>query len=754
MDSNTSGEIANNQDAPIYDAWLLQKAELSGTKESQWAAQLASAADTETAAAVAYTVASRLSIRAPSQLSVSEIRQFIEANMPIGMIHTITLDRIINRIETALKYRKQTALAEVRPSAERLANHNVEIVGKLPELADSDYTGIIVLWSPMASGKTSTVGKPFSKYAQNAGKVVAICHRVSLVNAMSSVLGLHHYSDIDAETVWLADGLATCLPSIIKSDHAPIIDRAGFVFIDEIAQVLRFLETKSHCRTREGDNQKIYDKLCHIVKAAKCVIVADAGIDDRTLAFLEQCRPEERFRIIQMKPKSDGISASWHTGGDAPEKVVGECLAELLIGGKVWLSVESSDRAEQLGRFFTERGFKTLAINADTKYTKAQKAFLQNIDGESRNYDVVIASPVIGSGVSIEHRGSGHFTLGAFIGGGHRITPADAAQMLRRVRYLRRYALGILPNTAIGQQSPEAILIAQQQAATLENRFFKVSSFDELIADIRASYDNHRADFANGLYWQLEKAGWTLHRPDAEIYDGITAELAALKSQHGEAYRTRLKAASALSEIEAAKIERNVERTIEQAFALKAHNIRQSLGVEALDDEVIDFYEAGGISKTNRFRAFHSPDASALSVAYQRLFDGIDLYGPIDESVSQIIVDRVVADRFLYAHLGVVSSAYGKWQVDRKGSLLPYKQPKNPNQEMANILGRMGMQWQRKQSRKCHTLGNLLLSNPGKGVTKNSVFAYYEIIEKSVAEMQEWAAKLPSNSCQGQKIAA
>jgi hypothetical protein len=34
-------------------------------------------------------------------------------------------------------------------------------------------------------------------------------------------------------------------------------------------------------------------------------------------------------------------------------------------------------------------------------------------DFNSRKFDIVIASPVISSGVSIEHREAAHFTLGA-----------------------------------------------------------------------------------------------------------------------------------------------------------------------------------------------------------------------------------------------------------------------------------------------------------------------------------------------------
>lgn len=743
--------------APVFNPWKLVRIAPNGKTAKQWAKELATATDAETAATLALAAASRMFLNAPAQMSLAEIRATVEAALPVGLVHPATLDGIMQRLDSALAYRKAAALAPVTIPAEILARHRHEVCDTLPTLAPADYQGVIVLWAPMASGKTRHIGAPFVAWAGQHSKPLAICHRVSLVHDMARALGIEHYGEIDAETAYdpALRGLATCLPSITAAAHSYLIRHAEFLFIDEISQVLRFLSAKDHCRTREANNEGVYDRLREMVARARCVIVADAGCDARTLEFLESCRPGERFRVIEMRHKREGIEATYHIGGNAPAAVVGDCLAELEAGGRVWLATESSRRAKALGEFFKAQGYRALAINAANKGNAEQASFLADPEGESRRYDVVIASPVIGSGLSIEHRQVGAwFTLGAFIGGGHRLTPADAAQALRRVRYLRRFALGLMPNSQVGKQAPEGILRALEEAATLDGRPAFPNAFTDLVAQITADEANARADFAAGLLWQLDRAGWSLRRGGGQD-DATAAALAELKQAQDDAHRAALLAAPTIDEGEARRLEATANRTELQNITLEAWRIRQSLGIDALDNEALDFWDDGAaVRRLDRFSAWRGivgayDDTSenlanrsfrrALAKAYAHVLHGIDLAADrITDALADLVLDRVIERRFLLARLGVLPKTYGTWMEDKGGNLLPFTRPKNPRQEMAELLARMGLKWKRREGTATPTPGLITLEDIPQGGGKSGRVRFYQVTPESLAEMQKW----------------
>lgn len=745
--------------APVFDAWKLERIAPSGKTPKQWIKELAAATAPEQAAALALVAASRMFMVAPAQMSLGAIRATVEVAAPTGLVHPATLDAIMQRLDAAMTHRKTAALAPVTIPSEILARHQHEVCDTLPTLEPTDYHGVIVLHAPMASGKTRRIGAPYIAWASERSQPIAVCHRVSLVHDLARVLGLEKYGEIDADEAHdpALRGLATCLPSITNPAHAVLMRRAEYLFVDEISQVLRFLSAKDQCRTSHATNEGVYDRLREMVARAKCVIVADAGCDARTLNFLESCRPAgEQFRIIEMRQRRDGIEATYHTGGNAPAAVVGDCLAELATGGRVWIATESSRRAKALGAFFDGQGYRALAINANNKGNREQAAFLANPEAESRRYDVVIASPVIGSGLSIEHRETGPwFTLGAFIGGGHRLTPADAAQTLRRVRYLRRFSLGLMPNSQVGKQASEGILRALEDAAALEGRPAFPNAFTGLVAQIAADEDNARADFAAGLLWQLERAGWTLRHGDGGD-ETVAAALAELKQAQSDAHRAALLAAPVIDDAEVRRLEAKPDRTELQNITLEAWRIRASLGVDMLDDAALDFWDDGGaVRRLDRFSAWRGIVGAyddtgenlanrsfrkAMAKAYAHLLHGIDLATDrISDAVADLLLDRMTSQRFLLARLGIVPKSYAVWSEDKRGELLPFKRPKNARQELADVIGRMGLRWKRREGSATPTPAVIPLKDIPQGGGKLQRPRFYQVTPDSLAEMQAWA---------------
>lgn len=706
--------------AAFTDLGNLPDVELLG-RESAWFGRLAKEEDPEQVAAVAWAIARRRALSIPLGTSSNELLQRIREAAG-ARLHPATLQAVEKALLRWVGRRHREALAHVTIAPELLRRHRHEIHAELPELAPSDYQGVILLWAPMASGKTQRVGQPFAAWAaEQEGRFIATCHRRSLVAEMATRLGCDHYGDVTQELAWATRSLATCLPSITKAAHWQIVRECQYLFIDEIAQVLRFLESSGHCRTNDGTNADVYRHLCELVKRARCIIGADAGMDSRVVRFLEECRPGEQFRIIEVRPAAKlGLSAAVGYGTDALASVCGEACARLAEGQRLWISCEAEKRVAEVARLLQDQGANVLTLTADNKKNAKQAAFWKDPEGESRRYDVVIHSPVISSGLSIEHKDTGPwFDHGMFIGSGHAITPADAAQMLRRVRYLRSWSIALLPNSGHGMTNAASILEGMEAAAAAEGTRGAATRFDALVAEIQADNAAARADFAAGLVWVLMRSGFTIERlPEVADADGMTSVLAALREALELERRSEIIAAKAITDEEATNLRNMESRTQEQSLALVAHNIRQSLGVEQVTHEAIDAWDDGrGPRRLDRFSAAvwgvteaHGASSEHLSqrsfskaraAAYRYLFDGIKVAPGlrITDALAAQLVERVIERRQLLAYLGIVPAKFGAYLgVGRHGEPKPFPMPKQPQREVGEIFRAMGLQLKRRRN--------------------------------------------------------
>jgi len=509
------------------DPWKIKPARRRPTMSEQ-KKFLAKSKTERQAFARSLAVAIRMAKWIPSKIEVKNVIAEIVGSVPPEFLSDDWLDIVVKRVEFVVQTRKKEAAAEVSLPPSVWHQHNVVTVPEFKPIPADRMFGVFIIRGGWASGKTQIMGRSVADWAKAANKrMAAICHRISLVLEMSERLDIACYND-DPGYALSINRMAICLPSISLSKFASFLDGTSVLFVDEISQVLRFFDAQQQCCTREADARAVFEKFVSLVRNAEVIVVADAVIDERTIKFLEYCRPGEVFNIINREQPPADAEAEIFSGATAAASIDAIISAELHAGGAVWLAVESVKTGRYFEKRFTDAGFKCLFIHAGNKGGSKQGQFLEKIEDKSRNYDLVISSPVISSGISIQHEGEPHFTLTAFIGGGHAITAQDAAQMLKRVRYVKRFVIGILPNNIFGGQDAKTL---HQVAVGLfgTERDEGRGTFDSLIAHIKAGEINARADFGARLYWQLEAAGWNLTR-SAEDADNTYLKMAKMKA--------------------------------------------------------------------------------------------------------------------------------------------------------------------------------------------------------------------------------
>lgn len=640
------------------------------------------------------TVAMRMSENVPAFVSVEQIRKHLDH----PLIHHNTHRSIMCRVHYAIQNRKRRAMTAIKPVSWSKHNHTV-----VTSLDEADLSAPInVIFAPMGSGKTQKVIKPFS---ESVDSFVAVAHRRSLISDLSDTLKIKSYDDSNANQ---EDKLAICLPSTQSIGFRSFIKSVSNIAIDEISQNIRFTASKE-CKVIGSNQEDIFNGLRTLVNECKKVVVCDASIDQTTIDFLETARPDEKLNIIEQVPNNRGRECFIYTErADFLTKV----QLELEWGGKVWLAVESAIKAEVLAEMFKK--YKLIAITSKNSKNKKIKQFLENVNDESRNYDLVIASPAISSGVSVEHRDGHHFTMIAGMASGHSICFSDFAQMLGRVRYVDTMHVCLQKNTHRYEQvTTSSILTGLRQAASLEGATLKENDFTRFKAHIDIVEQEYRADFANGFIWFMQYYCFDVQVGKVSSPDYLLNEqMKEISKELKENHRNGIKIAKKISKDEAKTLDEKQSLTDEEEGQLIAYKLRVSFNFNLnhdITDLDLDMFE--NMPKVDRFARVlgltHDADESEINIALRRfekaqvkaaadIFDGID-FNKITSDDCDKIFERISSNdtRFLYSSLKLIPSAYGKWQEDKSGNLKPYPKPKITTKPVAAVLDKFGLGWKR-----------------------------------------------------------
>lgn len=306
------------------------------------------------------------------------------------------------------------------------------------ELSDLPISGILAISSSKGTGKT----KFMAQQVRSHESVLAAGHRVCLMRNLCSRLQLDYRGDLDKVGGRFINGSAYtlrvgfCVDALLAI--APEQFSGCILVLDEVVQVLRHLLTSSTC-AKDGKRPTLLARLRQLIQGAQQVIIADADLDDASIRYIQDLRETDKeVFLIRNDYKPEGYSVQLI---DCPDRstIMGQLLDEIQNnpqGQTLFVATDSKTLTQTLARLMEQR-FKTkkvLLINSDTSGGAEEREFMQSPDWvlEHRNYDVIICSPSISTGISIEKQGIISKVYGIF--SGHSSTDVDIIQALSRVR--------------------------------------------------------------------------------------------------------------------------------------------------------------------------------------------------------------------------------------------------------------------------------------------------------------------------------
>lgn len=299
----------------------------------------------------------------------------------------------------------------------------------------------------IASGKGTGKTKFIAQAIASTENVLSAGHRVALMRNLCDRLCLDYRGDLDKTNGRFITGagytlrIGFCVDSLLAIE--PEQFRGCDLVIDEVVQVLRHLLTSSTC-AKDGKRPALLARFQDLVRLARRVIVADADLDNASLRYLQDLRGESESGV---KAPVFLIHNDYQVEGYPVEFI--ECptrsviVKKLLLSvsklqpGKVILVVTDTKKASKLIAAQIQKQYshlRVLVINSETSSCEAEREFITTPDAvlARGEYDVVIASPSMATGVSIEAQGAISEVYGVF--NGCSATDADMAQALDRVR--------------------------------------------------------------------------------------------------------------------------------------------------------------------------------------------------------------------------------------------------------------------------------------------------------------------------------
>lgn len=293
---------------------------------------------------------------------------------------------------------------------------------------------VIFIKSPKGTGKTEYLVEVVRKCKEARKSVLLIGHRRSLILASAKRLGLQPYITFihDANGKKMLERIdfndptnyyaicADSLSSLLKPDR----HKYDVVLIDEIEQVLAHITGD----TVKDKRHATFLWFRHYLDCNKQLYVLDADLNQLTVNsvcdLLEEARliKEEREKKKRKKENENEeeykeavktyefIINDWKDQGREialygnKNHLKDELIASLQHGEKCFVCSNSKTQINQLTRYIETKFGKrkrVVAITSENSDTSGIQDFIARINTEILNYDVVLASPSVGTGVDI-----------------------------------------------------------------------------------------------------------------------------------------------------------------------------------------------------------------------------------------------------------------------------------------------------------------------------------------------------------------
>lgn len=479
---------------------------------------------------------------------------------------------------------------------------------------------LIAIKSAKGTGKTHSFSKIADEATRSGQKVLLLTHRVQLGQALADRIGIPYVTELRTEGMGDLLGYGLCVDSLHSESQARFNAENwtnAIVIIDECEQVIwHALAAETEVKSRRC---KILGQMRQLLintfnSDSGKVIIADADLSNLSIEFVAGLAGFEKQAIRWLKPfivlnhwKPEIAPKVYHYGQPNPLACFAALIDEVENDGKVFVATQSQKAKAKFStrtmeavliRRFPDKAI--LRIDSQSISDPEHPAYgcLGNLNEVLARYDIVLASPSIETGVSIDIQG--HFT--AVFGFFQGVSPDNSArQALARVRepiprhvWITKKGVGKIAN---GATTLTSLIQSQKDVARMTGRLLTIgidpdseefsnptafNTWGKMACRINAGMANYREAVLEGLI----EEGCEVIEVGEGGHDSLNQEVIAVRDEEYEAECEAISLSIDISDKEAEKLEEKKNKTLVETYQQRKHFLKQRYGVEVTPEIV------------------------------------------------------------------------------------------------------------------------------------------------------------------------
>lgn len=470
---------------------------------------------------------------------------------------------------------------------------------------------LIALKSPKGSNKTGWLSEITAKAIFQGKPVLVLTHRIQLAKELCSRFGVDHIEELrNSDTAGML-GYGFCIDSLHPNSQTqfnPDNWDEAIVVLDEIEQTLWHALNGQTCeKNRVAIIKNFQALLKNVVETGGKIYLSDADLSNISLDYIKQLinAPVETWAIENDYVRVRHRKLVNYSGND-PSNLFADLIKFLEDGNKALIQTTGQKASSKWGTINIESyltkqfpDLKILRIDGESVTDPNHPAYgcMANLDLVLAKYDVVIASPVIETGVSINLKN--HFNAVWAIAYGLQSVDA-VCQTVERLRddvprhiWVKKTAKdsrvgngSTFVSSLLASENKQAVANIQQLHLAGINDFetldINFSSHSLNAWAKRACIVNHgKTNYREEIISKLLESGYDLFLPDENIAGPtIKAEVKENCQKNYRAYAQAVEAVQTPSDTELEELATKRAKTETERLQEKKGKLVKKYGVE------------------------------------------------------------------------------------------------------------------------------------------------------------------------------
>ncbi len=466
---------------------------------------------------------------------------------------------------------------------------------------------LVAIKSPKGTGKTHLLESVVAEAIANGQWVLVVGHRVQLVEALCHRFGIPYITEVRTSQTGAVLGYGLCVDSLHPQSQARFNAdnwHDGLVIIDECEQVIWHALNSNTCqRSRVAILQQLKTLLSNVLQGNGRVFLADADLSDLSIDFVRSLSgydTEPTVIVNGWLPGPEECCNIHNYTGKNPSALVAALETHIAQGGRPFV-VCSAQKAKSnwgtrtleshLQNLFNDQ--RILRIDSETISDPSHPAYgcIANLNEILPDYDIVLASPSIETGVSIDLKG--HFTSvwGIFQG---VQSSSSARQALFRLRepverhiWAAPYGIGKIGN---GSTSVNSLLASQHKLAKANIRLLQETALDDIElnfqpeslriwAQMAVGVNLGMIDYRQSILAGLKAEGHQIVDASVAVDDAVRLSIIGTREQNHQAEASAIASAPEISPAQYEQLQEQKAKTQAQRYSQGKHMIQQRYGI-------------------------------------------------------------------------------------------------------------------------------------------------------------------------------